>query len=157
MRLRGVRQEEDHGQGGAYLERDREDGTKGRTSDKSRCSCKRKCKWAKNEAVAQSTRQGSRHSLWTVDCGRWTDGAETGGTVISGRQGRDQETTQTAAPVVIVSLQLSSLECLRTLHGPGGCNAMQVGLGTDDGRRKSQMHQMQQQEQLEQGDGAQID
>lgn len=46
-RLGVVREEEDHGQGGAYLARDREDGTRGRTSDR--------CKWAKNEAVAQST------------------------------------------------------------------------------------------------------
>lgn len=46
-RLGVVREAEHQGQGGAYLARDREDGTKGRTSDR--------CKWATNEAVAQST------------------------------------------------------------------------------------------------------
>lgn len=30
VRLRGVNEEEDEGQGGAFLEQDREDGTKGR-------------------------------------------------------------------------------------------------------------------------------
>lgn len=42
--LRGVSEEEEHSQGGAFLERDREDGTKGRTSNKYKCKCKCKCK-----------------------------------------------------------------------------------------------------------------
>lgn len=67
--------------------------------------------WRKAE---QSTRQGSRHGLSSV----WAGGRAVGsghctagksGTVISGRQGRDQETTQTSLPGYLGSARLSLL------------------------------------------------
>lgn len=74
------------------------------------------------------------------------DTAGKSGTVISGKQGRDQETTQTARLWhcwFFVSLQLSSLECLRTLDG-FCCMQCRLVLGTDLMAGESHPSQMQQ-------------